>query len=243
MQDWELQALLMSTQIACWAVLITTPVALALCVWMTRARWPGHWLIDAACLLPMALPPTVLGFGLVMGLSERGRLGHGLHELTGWSLSFYPSGAVLAASLVCLPLMVRMMRPAFESMDPWLGALAQTLGASPWKSWWTVTAPLIAPVVFSAMALGWAVAWGESGATLVLAGLLHAKAPWLDGPATVSTGLLQALSHPDHIAGASRLAFVSLGVAVCAVLLSEASRRQWQQRWNSVRASQGSTQP
>jgi molybdate transport system permease protein len=201
---------------------------------MTRARWPGHWLLDAVVLLPMALPPAVVGFGLLMGLSDGGQVGHWLLGMTGWTLNYFPGGAVLAASLMTVPLMVRVLRPAFEAIDPLMAPLAQTLGASPWGTWWSITLPLATPAVLSAMALGLAAAWGESGATLVLASSLlptlgeHATHP---EDVTAPLALMLALRRPDNLDAATRLALISVGVAFVAVLLSEAGRRHWQGRW------------
>ncbi len=231
MSTWEVDAIWMSAQIALLTLLISTPPAVVLASVMARARWHGHWLLNTVVLLPMALPPAVVGFVLLMGLGNDGQVGHWIGDLTGWTLSFFPSGAVLAASLVTLPLMVRVLRPAFEAIDPMMAPLAQTLGASPWSAWWSVTLPLAAPAVLSAMALGLAAAWGETGATLVLAAALQ-PSPRVGHPDhSVPLALIQALRAPDNLAAATRLAMISVGVAFVAVLLSEAGRRHWQGRW------------
>lgn len=231
MSAWELDAIWLSAQIALLTLLISTPLAVALASAMTRARWHGHWLLDAVVLMPMALPPAVVGFALLMGLSDEGLVGHWIGNLTGWTLSFFPSGAVLAASLVTLPLMVRVLRPAFEAIDPMMAPLAQTLGASSWSAWWSITLPLALPAVLSAMALGLAAAWGETGATLVLASALQPSTRVGHAEHSVPLALMKALRSPDNLGAATRLALVSVGVAFVAVLLSEAGRRHWQGRW------------
>lgn len=235
MSGWEVDALWLSAQVALLTLLLSTPLAVALASLMARARWHGHWLLDAIVLLPMALPPAVVGFGLLMGLSDDGLVGHWVLDLTGWSLDFFPSGAVLAASLMTTPLMVRVLRPAFEAVDPLMAPLAQTLGASPWGAWWSITLPLAAPAVLSAMALGLAVAWGETGATLVVASALQPGFHAGHQPATAPLALMQALRSPDNAAAATRLALISIGVAFVAMLLSEAGRRHWQSRWAAQR--------
>lgn len=235
MSTWEVDALCLSAQIALLTLLLCTPPAVALAWLMAKARWRGHWLLDAVVLLPMALPPAVIGFALLMGLSEEGQLGHWLGNATGWTLSFFPSGAVLAASLVTLPLMVRVLRPAFEAIDPMMAPLAQSLGASPWNTWWSITLPLAAPAVLSALALGLAAAWGESGATLVLASALQPSPRIGHAEHSAPLALMQALREPDNLAAATRLALVSVGVAFVAVLLGEAGRRHWQGRWAALR--------
>lgn len=233
MNPWEIEALWLSTQVALLTLLVSTPLAVTLASLMARARWRGHWLLDSVVLLPMSLPPVVVGFALLMGLSDEGLLGHWLGQATGWTLAFFPSGAVLAASLVTVPLMVRVLRPAFEAIDPLMAPLAQTLGANRWRAWWSITLPLAAPAVLSAIALGLAAAWGESGATLVLASALE-PSPRVGHPdSTVPLAMLQALRHPDNAQVATRLALISVAVALAAVLLSEAGRRHWQGRWAS----------
>jgi molybdate transport system permease protein len=180
MNSFEVQALLLSLQVAVVTLLISTPIALVLATVMARTRWRGKILLDTLILLPMGLPPAVIGFGLLLALSNEGSLGTLVHDLTGFSLAFYPAGAILAASLMTIPLMVRVLRPAFEATDPMLLPVARTLGASRWQGWWSITLPLVWPAVASAMALGLTVAWGESGATLVLAAALrpHQSARW-----------------------------------------------------------------
>jgi molybdate transport system permease protein len=235
MSAWEVDALWLSTQIALLTLLLCTPPAVALAWLMAKARWHGHWLMDAIVLLPMALPPAVIGFALLMGLSDEGQVGHWIGTWTGWTLDFFPGGAVLAASLVTLPLMVRVLRPAFEAVDPLMTPVAQTLGATPWGAWWGLTLPLVAPAVLSAMALGLAAAWGETGATLVLASALQPSPRIEHATQSVPLALVQALRSPENLDAATRLALVSVGVAFVAVLLSEAGRRHWQSRWATVR--------
>lgn len=230
MSAFELQALWLSLQVALATVLLSTPLALALATLMARTQWRGKWLVDSLILLPMALPPAVVGFALAESLGQGGGLGAWLHALTGWRLHFFPTGAILAASLMTVPLMVRVLRPALEASDPMLLPVARTLGASRWQGWWTVTLPMAWPAVASAMALGLAAAWGESGATLVLFAILHPH-EGAEG-ITAPVALVQALQrHADGLDEAWHLAWVSLGVALSAVLLSEWGRRHWRSRW------------
>jgi molybdate transport system permease protein len=179
----------------------------------------------------MGLPPAVVGFGLLVTLGDHGSLGSWLHELTGFSLSFYPVGAILAASLMTVPLMVRILRPAFEATDPMLLPVARTLGASRLQGWLTISLPLVWPAVASAMALGLTAAWGESGATLVLAAALQ---PHQLGDTTAPVALVQALLNQQNgVATAWHLALVSLGIALGAVALSELGRQRWRKRWQA----------
>lgn len=231
MSPFEVEALLLSLQVAGITILISTPLALVLATVMARTQWRGKLMLDTLILLPMGLPPAVIGFGLLLALGGQGGLGGWLHETMGFSLSFYPAGAILAASVMTVPLMVRILRPAFEATDPMLLPVARTLGASQWQGWWTITLPLVWPAVASAMALGLAAAWGESGATLVLAAALR---PHHMGDTTAPVALVQALlnqQNGDEAAG--RLAMISLGVALTAVVISELGRRRWRRRWQA----------
>jgi molybdate transport system permease protein len=231
MTAFEVQALFMSLQVALITLAISTPLALVLATLMARTHWRGKLVLDTVILLPMGLPPAVIGFGLLVTLGGDGTLGPWLESALGFHLSFYPAGAVLAASVMTVPLMVRVLRPALEATDPLLLPVARTLGASRWQGWWTITLPMVWPVVASSMALGLAAAWGESGATLVLAAALR---PHELGESTAPVAMVQALlNKEDGVATAGRLALVSLGVAMAAVVASEIGRRRWRKRWQS----------
>ena len=225
-----LSALWMSLQLAVLTLAIATPLATALAWWMAKASWRGKLLLDAAILLPLGLPPAVIGFWLLIGLGEQGAMGHWLRHDLGWSLPLYPTGAVLAACLITVPMMTRMLRPAFEALDPMLQPVARTLGATGWHAWRTVTLPLTLPAIGSSMALGFVAAWGESGAVLMLATGLAGSAH-LDAPATVPLALWQSVTSGPANHVAREVAALSLGVAIAAILLSERLRWQWQHRW------------
>lgn len=231
MSSFEVQALLLSLQVAVITLLISTPLAVVLATVMARTAWRGKVVLDTLILLPMGLPPAVIGFGLLIGLGGVGGNGGWLHSWTGYSLSFYPAGAIIAASVMTVPLMVRILRPAFEATDPMLLPVARTLGASRWQGWWTITLPLVWPAVASAMALGLTAAWGESGATLVLAATLR---PHHIGDTTAPVALVQALlNQQDGEDAAWRLALVSLLIAMAAIAVSEWGRQRWRRRWQA----------
>lgn len=231
MSTFEMEALTLSLQVALITLMISTPLALVLATLMARTHWRGKLVLDTLILLPMGLPPAVIGFGLLMSLGGDGSIGNWLHNLTGFSLSFYPAGAIIAACLMTVPLMVRILRPAFEATDPMLLPVARTLGASRWQGWWSITLPLIWPAVASAMALGLTVAWGESGATLVLAAALR---PHHVGDTTAPVALVQALlNQQDGEDAAWRLALISLCIAMAAVVISEWGRQRWRRRWQA----------
>ncbi len=224
-------AIWMSLQLAALTLLVATPLSITLAWWMARMRWRGKVLLDAFILLPLGLPPAVIGFWLMTALGEQGALGRWLRQDVGWAVALYPTGAVLAACIMTVPLMARMLRPVFEAHDPMLLPVARTLGANNWYAWRTVALPLTLPAIGSAMALGFAAAWGESGAVLVLAAGQAGGTALTEDP-TVPLALWQALAAPGRPkALAWELAALSLGVAAIAILLSEVLRWQWQHRW------------
>lgn len=223
-------ALWMSFQLAAITLLIAAPVATALAWWMAQAKWRGKLLLDTLILVPMGLPPIAIGYWLASSMNERTVLGHWLRHDLGWSGSLYPAGAVVAATIMTVPLMARMLRPAFEAIDPMLQPVARTLGASGWHAWRTVTLPLTLPAIGSAMALGFVAAWGESGAVLMLAHGTTSDGT-LPAPPTVALAIWRSASGPVSHGLAWEATVLSLGVAVCAILLSERLRWQWQHRW------------
>jgi molybdate transport system permease protein len=231
MSSFESAALWLSLQVALVTLLVSTPPAVLLAAVMARSRWRGKWLLDALILLPMSLPPAAIGFVLLASLQHGALLGGWLHDWTGLTLSLFPGGAVVAASLMAVPLMVRVLRPAFEATDPMLLPVARTLGATRGRAFLTITLPLVWPAIASAMALGLAAAWGESGATLVLAAAWqpHAQAS-VTAPVALVQSLLAGAKGGD---AAWHLAAVSLGVACLAMLISEWGRQRWRRRWQA----------
>lgn len=229
MSPAALSAMWMSLQLAGITLLIATPLATALSWWMARARWRGQMLLETVILLPLGLPPAVIGFGLLLSLDESSVVGRWLRDDLGWSPHSYPVGALMAACIMTVPMMARMLRPAFEALDPMLQPVARTLGATGWHAWRTVTLPLTLPAIGSAMALGFVAAWGESGAVLILAssvaGDSHASTP----PPTAMQALWQSISTGRDNELATELASVSVGMAAASIALSERLRRRW--RW------------
>jgi len=225
MTPTELAALRTSALIACLAVTLCTPLAVALANWTNRVQGrSGVWL-STVLLAPMVLSPAIVGLGLAGLLSHRAPVGAWAASLPGGTAEWMPTGLTLAACVLTLPLMVRALRPAFAVQDPMRVPVARTLGASAWQAWWTVTLPAAWPAVVSAMALGWAAAWGETGAAIVLVTRLPQGAG--DLPLSVPLALASEMGPADSPLG-NRLAWVALAVAVLATLVSEWSRARWQ---------------
>ncbi len=135
--------------------------------------WTGKW-IDALCALPLVLPPTVIGYCLIVLLGRRGLLGQWLAEY-GINLIFSWQGAVVAATVVIFPLSYRSTRAALESVDHTLEDAARTLGASEWRVFTRISFPLAWRGIFAGLSLAFARGMGEFGATLMIAGNLPGK--------------------------------------------------------------------
>lgn len=164
------QPLWLSLKVAGCATALALLLGVALGHLLARRRFPGRELLDAVLTLPMVLPPTVLGYYLLVLLGSRGPLGAWLLETFGLRLVFTWQGAVLAAALVCLPLVFKAARAAFENVEPHLEDAARSLGLGPWAVFCRVTLPLAWRGILAGTLLAFARALGEFGATLMVAG-------------------------------------------------------------------------
>src|ERR1700679_3324805 len=154
--------------------LFSTVVALTLGLWiayiLANREFRGKEVLDALVTLPLVLPPTVLGYYLLVLIGRASPLGKIREMIFGSPLVFTWKAAVVAALLHSLPLLVKSSRAAFESVDRSYERAARTLGASEWRLFWRVTLPLTRRPVFAATALAFARSLGEFGATLMVAG-------------------------------------------------------------------------
>jgi len=137
---------------------------------LARRRFFGRELLDALVTLPLVLPPTVLGYYLLILFGRGSPLGQAIEEITGQPLAFTWQGAVVAATIGALPLVVKTSRAALASVDMDLEDAARTLGQSEWRIFWRVTMPLARRGIASAAMLAFARALGDFGATLMVAG-------------------------------------------------------------------------
>jgi molybdate transport system permease protein len=158
--------------IAVAAVATTLVAVLGSATGWTLARRPfrGREIVDAAMNLPLVLPPTVTGYGLLVLLGRNGWLGRPLHAATGMAIPFTFAACVIAATVMAFPLMHRAARVAFEETDPRYVLAAASLGASPARTLFGVEIPLARRGLAAGVALAFARALGEFGATLMLAG-------------------------------------------------------------------------
>lgn len=202
--------LLLTLKVAFWATLIASALGVFIARWMQRnQRWGSDWL-DAVLTLPMVMPPTVLGYYLIVVMGRRGLLGEWLSATLGINLMFTWQGAVMAAAVAALPLVIKSARAAFESVDDRLEQAARTLGASEWSIFLRISLPLAWRGILAGMMLAFARAMGEFGATLMVAGNLPGRTQ------TLSTAIYSAVqAGQDHQANL----LVATASGVCFLIL------------------------
>jgi molybdate transport system permease protein len=165
----------LSLQVATWATLLNAVFGIAVAWALARLRFPGRDLLDALLTLPMVLPPTVLGYYLLVLIGRNGPIGAFLHEHFGITLIFTFTGAVIAATVVAFPLVMKSARAAFETIDPQFERAARVLGLSPLAVFFRVTLPLARRGILAGLLLAFARALGEFGATLMVAGSIPGR--------------------------------------------------------------------
>lgn len=165
--DWF--PFLLSAQVATLATLVNLVVGLAVGWSLARLTFPGRDLLGALVAIPLVLPPTVLGYYLLVTLGRGSVIGQWL-EAVGLPLVFTWRGAVVAAAVASFPLMAQASRAALESVDPELEQVARTLGRSELEVFWTITLPLAWRGILAGTMLAFARALGDFGATLMVAG-------------------------------------------------------------------------
>lgn len=162
--------LLLSFQVAVAATLIAALVGVALAAWLANGRFFGRDLVDVFLTAPMVLPPTVLGYYLLVVLGRHSAIGAAFEAITGSSIVFTRTGAVVAATVGAIPIVVKSSRAALENVDPILIHAARTLGATPLRAFLTVQLPLATRGISAALMLAFARSLGDFGVTLMIAG-------------------------------------------------------------------------
>jgi len=142
---------------------------------LARKRFFGRTMLDAFTTLPMILPPTVTGYYLIILLGKNGVMGNYIFKLTGWSVMFTWQAAVIAATVVAIPIMIKSAKAAIESVDIEYEKAAFTLGKSEIETFFLVTLPLAKKGLIAGLVLSFARALGEFGATIMIAGNIPGK--------------------------------------------------------------------
>lgn len=205
-------ALALSLKVAGWATALNLVLGVAAGWLLARRSFRGRELVDALLTLPMVLPPTVLGYYLLVVIGRRGWLGGWLHDHFGINLIFTWQGAVIAATIVAFPLVLKSARAAFEGVDPQLERAARVLGLSEWAVFFRVTLPMAWRGILAGLLLAFARALGEFGATLMVAGSIPGRTQ------TLSIAVYEAVqAGQDDVAN---LLVLIISIACIVVLLS-----------------------
>ena len=187
------------------AILFGTPVAYLL----SRTRFPGKALVDAAIDLPIVLPPTVAGVALLTAFGRRGLIGEPIESWTGFTFGFTTTAVIMAQLIVAAPFYVRAARSGFDSIDRRAESVAYTLGASKTRTFFRIVLPQARPALLAGVVLCWARSMGELGATLIFAGNLEGKTQ------TMPLAIIQAFEGSSlGLAGAIALSLTLLVVAL-----------------------------
>ena len=180
---------------------------------LARRRFPGKELLDAALTLPMVLPPTVTGYYLILLLGRRGFLGAPLYDLTGWTVTFTWIAAVIASTVVAVPLMIKSARAAIESVNPDYENVSRVMGKGEWETFFRVTLPLAGRGILAGVILSFARAFGEFGATMMLAGNISGKTQ------TMPLAIYEAMSAGENGA-AALLAVILTGISITVIYIT-----------------------
>ncbi len=166
--DWF--PLWLSLRVACLATIVSIAVGLAVAYALVHGRFWGRNLLETLVTLPIVLPPTVLGYYLLVLLGRASPLGQAYEAVFGQALVFTWQAAVVAACFHSIPLLVRAARAAFDSVDHTLENAARSLGASEWRVFWRVSVPLARRSIIAATIFAFARSLGDFGVTIMIAG-------------------------------------------------------------------------
>ncbi|MFD1260495.1 molybdate ABC transporter permease subunit [Entomomonas asaccharolytica] len=213
--DIAWSALFLSLKVAGWAIFINLILGISVGYILARTRFYGRELLDTILTLPMVMPPTVLGYYLLVLLGRNGWIGQWLKDVFDINLIFTWQGAVIASVVVTFPLIFKPARAAFESIDQQYEQTARVLGISELAIFFRVTLPLAWRGILAGVLLAFARALGEFGATLMVAGSIPGKTQ------TLSVAIYEAVqAGQDAIANT----LVIITSIVCIVVLLLAKR-------------------
>src|SRR5437588_4414270 len=210
----------LSLRVAALATLVSLALGLWIAYVLANRKFRGKELIDALVTLPLVLPPTVLGYYLLVALGRSSPLGHLYEWMFGTTLGFTWQAAVVASTFHAIRLLVKSARAAFETVDRSYEKAARNLGASDWRVFWRVTLPLSRRAVVAASVLAFARALGDFGATLMIAGDIPGKTQ------TVAIAIYDAVEGGDTVVAR----VLGLVLSVAAIVIVYPANRLQQRR-------------
>ncbi len=218
-------ALLLSAQLSALTTLLLLALGLPLAWWLVVSRFPGKFLVEAVVALPLVLPPTVLGFYLLVGLGPSTAPGRAFAALAGHPFPFSFEGLLLASVLYSLPFAVQPFAAALAGVDRRLVEASHTLGVSPLRTFFRVTLPLAWPGVLAGAVLTFAHTLGEFGVVLMVGGNIPGRTR------SLSVAIFDQVEALEYGA-AHRTAALLLAVSFAVLALVYALQRRPFLRWN-----------
>ena len=206
--------LMLSFKVAGFATLVNVVLGIGLGWLLARKRFWGREVLDALCTMPMVLPPTVMGYYLLVLLGKHGPIGGWLQAQWGINLIFTWQGAVIAAAIVTFPLVFKPARAAFEQVDHQMEQAAQVLGLPAWAVFFRVTLPLAWRGILAGLLLAFARAMGEFGATLRVAGSIAGKTQ------TLSIAVYEAVQAGNDALANTLVLIITVACVLVLVLTS-----------------------
>jgi molybdate transport system permease protein len=212
----------LSLEVAVAATLVSLVLGLWLAWLFVNREFRGRELLDALTTLPLALPPTVLGYYLLVVLGRNSWIGRAWEAMTGSPLVFTAKAAVIAAALHAIPLVVKSSRAALESIDRACERAARSLGATEWRLFWKVSLPMARRPIAAAAALAFARCLGDFGATLMIAGDIPGRTQ------TAAIAIYDAVESGDETTAKWMVLAISVVTAAIVFLANRLERRRAQ---------------
>lgn len=209
--DWT--ALALSLRLGALTVVVLIPIAMVLGRWLALTRIRGKGFIEAILALPLVLPPTVIGFYLLISFGAGSLFGQTYQLLFGHSLVFSFEGLLVASVIVNIPFAVQPVQRAFESIGPELREAAEVCAMSWWRTFWRIELPLAWPGILTGIVLAFAHTLGEFGVVLMVGGSIPGETK------TIAIAIYDRVQAFDE-AGAGRMAAVLLAISLAAIALS-----------------------
>jgi len=221
--DW--QAFRLTLQLAALVALVLGVLGLPIAYWIAYSRWRWKFVAEAMVSLPIVLPPTVLGFYVLLALGPRSPLGRGWQVLTGHSLAFTFEGLVIGSIIYSLPFAVQPFAASFATVDARLLAASATLGASRLRTFFRVIFPLSVPGFVTGLALSFAHTMGEFGVVLMVGGNIPGVTR------TVSIDIYDKVQALDYVsANATALVLFAISFVLLSLVYG-LNRRIWVWPW------------
>ncbi|HEX7708334.1 MAG TPA: molybdate ABC transporter permease subunit [Thermoanaerobaculia bacterium] len=220
--DW--QAIWLSLRLSACTTLVLLAIGLPLAYWLSQTRWRGKFLIEAVVALPIVLPPTVLGFYVLMAIGPLSPLGQLYESLFGHRLPFTFQGLLIASVLYSLPFAVQPFTSGFAAVDRRLMEASWCLGVSRLRTFWRVALPLAWPGVLTGMVLSFAHTIGEFGVVLMIGGNIAGQTR------TVSISIYDEVQALDY-AAANQTSLVLLLFSFAVLAVTYGLHRSFIQVW------------